>query len=151
MPKTKLLVDSREQLPLEFRQGVFDEIEVKGLEFADYSLEIEGTKVPIMFERKSLGDLYGTMGTGYKRFKEEMRKAKEADCHLFLLIEASMQEVWKGYEHSSVSGDSMLKKLAMLRVRYDLEVHFFNGRREMARWIEEIFSAVARNWAKGDS
>ena len=42
----------------------------------------------------------------------------------------------------------MLKKLAMMRVRYDLEVHFFNSRREMARFIEEIYSAVIRNWKK---
>ena len=150
-PKTKLIIDSREQKPLEFRQGIFDEIEVKGMPFADYWLEVEGKEVPIMFERKGFPDLFGTMGTGYDRFKAEMQRAKQVECHLFLLIEGSMQEVWQGYEHSSITGDSMLKKLAMLRVRYDLEVHFFNSRREMARFIEEIFSAVTRNWVKDSS
>ena len=139
-------MDSREQLPLEFRPGVFDEIVTKGMPFADYWLEIEEKEVPIMFERKGLGDLFGTMGNGYERFKLEMGKAKQMECHLFLLIEGSMQQVWQGYEHSTISGDSMLKKLAMLRVRYDLDVHFFNSRREMARFIEEIFSAVVRNY-----
>lgn len=145
---SKLIVDSREQLPLipEFRPGVFDSIEVKGMPFADYWLEIDGKEVPIMMERKGLGDLFGTMGQGYERFKVEMKKAKDMDCHMMLLVEGSMMDVWKGYEHSSISGDSMLKKLAMLRVRYDLEVHFFNTRREMARFIEEIYSAVVRNW-----
>lgn len=114
--------------------------------FADYWLEVDGKEAPLMMERKGLGDLFGTMGQGYDRFKVEMQKAKAMDCHLMLLIEGSIQDVWQGYEHSSISGDSMLKKLAMLRVRYDLEVHFFNSRREMARFIEEIYSAVIRNW-----
>lgn len=147
---SKLIVDSREQLPLEFRPGVFDSIVVQGMPFADYWLEVEGQEYPIVFERKGLGDLFGTMGQGYERFKKEMEKAKQVDCHMVLAIEASEETVWRGYEHSSISGDSMLKKLAMLRVRYDLEIQFFNSRREMARWIEEIFSACIRNWTKDD-
>lgn len=146
-PRTKLIVDSREQLPLQFRSGIFDEIVTQGMPFADYWLEIDGKEIPIMMERKGLGDLFGTMGSGYERFRVEMEKARKMDCHLMLLIEGSLQDVWRGYEHSSISGDTMLKKLAMLRVRYDLEVHYFNGRREMARFIEEIFSAVVRNYS----
>ena len=150
-PESKLIVDSRENLPLEFRPGVFDSIVVKGMPFADYWLQVDEIEYPIMFERKGLGDLFGTMGNGYDRFKVEMQKAKNMDCHLMLLVEGSIQDVWRGYEHSQISGESMLKKLAMLRVRYDLEVHFFNNRREMARFIEEIFSAVIRNWKKENS
>jgi len=59
-----------------------------------------------------------------------------------------MRDVSQGYEHSRFTGDAMLKKLAMLRVRYDLEYHFCNDRREMARHIEEIFSAINRNFKK---
>ncbi len=151
--KARLKIDSREQLPLKFRESVFDSIVVAGLPFGDYWAEIEVSEgvwheIPIVFERKSLGDLFGTMGQGYERFKREMGRAKEAGCHLVLVIEGSIEEVHKGYEHSQIEGKSMLKKLAMLRVRHDLEVQFFNGRREMARWIEEVFDAVARNYSK---
>ena len=149
---SKLIIDSREQLPLEFRPGVFDSIVVQGMPFADYWLEVDGIEIPLMMERKSLGDCYGTLfSDNYERFKRELERAKQMECHLMFLIEGSLEDVWRGYKHSSVSGDTMLKKLAMMRVRYDLEVHFFNTRREMARFIEEIYSAVIRNWTKQNS
>lgn len=144
----KLIVDSREQKPLEFREGIFDKIEVEGMPVADYWCMVDEREVPLCFERKSLGDLFGTMTHGYERWKRQMKKAQDFGLQMILLIEGSMRDVGKGYEHSQFSGDSMLKKLAMLRVKYDLEYHFCNDRREMARHIEEMFSAVARNWEK---
>lgn len=151
--KSILVCDSREQKCLEFRKDVFDEVIVEGLPFGDYWnfwRFDDGTEktIPICFERKGLGDLFGTMGKGYERFKKEMERAKEAKFHLILIIEGSIRDVNRGYEHSSIKGESMLKKLAMLRVRYDLEVLFFEDRKSMARWIEEVFSAVERNYSK---
>jgi len=142
----KLIQDSREQRPLEFKPGVFDEIVVEGLPYADYWAEIDGKQIPLCFERKGFGDLYGTMTAGYPRFKRELELAKENKFAIILLIEGSMREVAGGYHHSKFTGDSMLKKLAMLYVRYGLEYHFFNDRREMSRYIEEVFSAVHRNF-----
>jgi len=142
----KLIQDSREQRPLEFKPGVFDEIVVEGLPYADYWAEIDGKQIPLCFERKGFGDLYGTMTAGYPRFKRELELAKENKFSIILLIEGSMREVAGGYHHSKFTGDSMLKKLAMLYVRYGLEYHFFNCRREMSRHIEEVFSAVHRNF-----
>lgn len=153
-PRTVLVTDTREQLPLTFRPGLFDKYEVSTLNFGDYGLFLDldvPTQVPIVMERKGLGDLFGTMGQGYDRFKAEMQRAKAMNSHMMLLVEGSIEDVWRGYEHSSISGDSMLKKLAMLRVRHDLEVHFFNTRREMARFVEEVFLAVVRNYSKKNS
>lgn len=144
--KLVLKIDSREQKPLEFKEGVFEEVVVEGLPVGDYWAEIDGAEVPLCFERKGLGDLFGTMTGGYKRFKKELARAKEFDLKVVLVIEGSMMDVYRGYKHSRFSGESMLKKLAMLYVRYDLEYHFFNSRREMARYIEDVFSAVRRNY-----
>lgn len=135
----------------ELKKDVFDEIIVDGLPFGDYwnlwRYE-DGTEitVPIAFERKGFGDLYGTMTAGYPRFKRELELAKDNKFSIILLIEGSMREVAGGYHHSKFTGDSMLKKLAMLYVRYGLEFHFFNDRRSMSRYIEEVFSAVHRNF-----
>jgi len=149
--KPRILSDSREQAPLSFNLDKFDVV-TEGVPFGDYWCEIPSsgtyTQIPICFERKGLGDLFGTMGQGYSRFKKEMEKAKEAKFHLILVIEGTLTDVLNGYEHSTIEGKSMLKKLAMLRVRYNLEVVFFDSRKEMARWIEEIFDAVARNYVK---
>lgn len=148
MPKIVLQVDSREQLPLEFRGDAFDGVVVRGLPVGDYWCTLDGEELPIAFERKALGDLFGTMTNGYERFKHEMKRANESGITLILVIEGSMRTVGKGYEHSQFSGEAMLKKLATLRVKYDLEYHFFNDRREMARFIEEIFLAIARLYRK---
>lgn len=151
--KPRLLVDKREQCPLTFSLDKFDVVN-QSSSFGDYHCEIpttEGTytQVPVCFERKGLGDLFGTMGKGYPRFRKELERARESKYHLTLIIEGSIKEVHKGYHHSSISGDTMLKKLAMLRVRYDLEVLFFEDRRSMARWVEEVFDAVHRNYTAG--
>lgn len=139
----------------EIRKEIFDEINIEGLPFGDYwnIWKFEDGKeytVPIAFERKNLADCFGTMTSGYERFRKEIEKAKKNNFSLILLIEGSIRDVAKGYEYSQFSGDSMLKKLAMLRVRYDLEYHFFNDRREMSRFIEEIFMAVKRNYKVED-
>lgn len=151
--KPRLKVDSREQKPLSFNKEVFESIVTEGLPFGDYWAEVQREdgawcEIPICFERKGLGDLFGTMGQGYDRFKREMERAKDVNVHLILAVEGTLGEVHNGYEHSTISGDTMLKKLSTLRVKYDLEVMFFSSRREMARWIEELFSAVARNYSK---
>lgn len=146
----KLIIDSREQKPLDFRKDAFHLIERKGLKFGDYSATFHNAVIPIVFERKGLGDLFGTMTNGYSRFKKEMARAKEAKSQLVLLIEGSIRTIAKGYEHSDFDGASMLKKLAMLKVRYDLEWYCFNDRHEMARYIEEIYQAVVRNYGAKD-
>ena len=149
-PKLILKIDSREQKPLEFREGIFDEIVTEGLPVGDYWAELEGKELPLCFERKSLGDLFGTMTHGYERWKNMMDKASQLGLTVILLIEGSLQDIFKGYKHSQFSGESMLKKLAMLRVKHDLEWHCFNNRREMARFIEEFFDAVRRNFSRNE-
>ncbi len=145
-----LVTDSREQQPLEFKPGLFDKYEVDGLPFGDYWLRYtrgsEEVTVPIAFERKGFGDLFSTMTGRYKRFKNEMVRAKENNFKLILLIEGTMEQVFAGYKHSKFDGDSMLRKLAMLYVRYGLEYHFCANRREMARRIEDTFLAIGRNY-----
>lgn len=143
-------MDSREQEPLRFVVNEqVEAVEVRGVPFADYWCEIGGKEIPICFERKNLGDLFGTMTSGYERFKREMQRAKAAEAKMILVIEGSMKEVQAGYSHSEFSGDSMLKKLATLYVKYDLEYHFMNSRAEMARFIVEVFSAAERCYSKG--
>lgn len=141
----KLLIDTREQNPLEFKDGIFDEIVREGLPVGDYWAELDGKQLPLVFERKSLNDLFGTMTGGYKRFKRELERGVENKIKVVLLIEGSLKDIYKGVIYSKFSGESMLKKLSMLYVRYGLEWHGFNDRREMAKWIELHFDAVRRN------
>lgn len=144
----KILIDTREQLPLKFEKDVV--VESRRLDVGDYMAEIDGKVVPIAFERKGLGDLFGTMTQGYDRFKKEMMRAKESNTKLILVIEGSLSDVLEGYSHSQFEGKSMVMKLSMLTVKYDLTVHYFNNREEMARHIFEFYDAIERYWKKSN-
>lgn len=146
-PRLVLIQDSREQAGLldEFKKGVFDEIVTRGLPYGDYACEIEGKAVPIVFERKGLGDLFGTLTSGSKRFRRVIQKANKAGCQFVLLVEGTLRDVAGGYEHSSVAGDTIIKTVFSNWVRHGLTPVFCPDRRTMARVIEETYTAVARN------
>ena len=91
-----------------------------------------------------MGDLFGTMTSGYSRFKKEMGRAKESGIDLILAVEGTLGDVLDGISHSQFSGDSMAQKLFTLQVRYGLQVVFCSNRLEMTRHITEYFEAIGR-------
>ena len=143
-----MVQDSREQLELDFSgiEGV-EKVEKMALSYGDYTAIVHGKPCPIVFERKGISDLFGTMTSGYDRYKKEMARAKADNVKLILIIEGSYSEVYQGFERSQFSGPSMMKKLAMMFVRHDQEYIFCESRRVMARRITDVFSAVERNYA----
>jgi ERCC4-type nuclease len=143
-----MIIDTREQIPLEFKSSAFDSVSHHALSIGDYAAKLGGDYIPLRFERKSFGDLFGSMTHGYSRFKKRIIEAKENNIKLVLIIEGTMRDVVQGYEHSQFSGDSMLKKLFMMWVRYDVYPVFCDTRRMMSRFIEESYDAVRRNWSK---
>ena len=143
-----ILSDTREQAELDFSgiDGV-EKVEKFGLAYGDYTALVHDKPVPIVFERKGFSDLWGTMTSGYDRFKREMERAKKDNIKMILVIEGSYSDVFNGFERSQYTGASMLKKLATLYVKYDLEYHFCESRRVMARRICDTFSAIDRNYS----
>lgn len=144
-----IVQDSREQKMLDFSgmEGV-EKVETMALKYGDYNAILNGSPAPLFFERKGLSDLFGTMTSGYERYKKEMERAKTDGVKLILIIEGSYSDVWQGFERSAYSGQAMLKKLAMLYVRYDHEYIFCESRRVMARRIYDVYSAIERNYSK---
>ena len=146
-----IVQDTREQKPLDFSniEGV-EKVEVMTLSYGDYTGIVHGCPVPILFCRKAFGDLWGTFSTadGHRRFKAEMERAKSSNIKLILIIEGTYSEVWDGFERSQFDGQSMLRLLATLYTKYDLEYIFTESRRVMARRIVDTFSAVERNYQK---
>jgi ERCC4-type nuclease len=141
-----ILRDTREQLPLEFQHPYITKIEEIGLPVGDYGCRYEnGYIAPIIFERKGIGDLFGTFGKGHDRFKEELLKAKELDIKLILLIECSYTEIENGYEPSTIKGISIIKKIMTIWIRYGLVPIFCKNRLECTNFITEFFLAYGRN------
>ena len=142
----KMIVDTRETKPLRFTiGGNLTEVVSAKLDVGDYCAEyMDNTRCPIIFERKSLGDLFGTSTSGYKRFKREIGRAKQAGIKLILAIEGNTSEVIEGYKFSKFDGHSMIKKLCTMWLKYDLVPMFFDSRVMMATFIQEFYEAFGR-------
>lgn len=149
----KIFTDTREQNTLEFKVGgdVSEVVRTK-LPYGDYFGGWEdkaGNFVdffPVAFERKSMGDLYGTLTSGMERFKREIERAKEDGFQLIIIVEGCFEEVRQGFKYSKAEGDSILKTLFTLWVKHDVPHIFCNDRKDMVRTILHMFSAVGRNF-----
>jgi ERCC4-type nuclease len=142
--------DTREKLQLDWSgiEGI-EKVEVMTLSYGDYTAIVHGKPVPILFCRKSFSDLWGTFSTtdGHRRFKNEMERAKSHNMKLILIIEGSYSQVLNGFERSQYSGKSMMKKLATLYTKYDLEYIFCESRKVMAMRIADTFSSIERGYS----
>jgi ERCC4-type nuclease len=141
--KFKIIRDSREKegKGWNFRASAnCSGIEVEKLNVGDYT--IKGLEKVLMIERKTLGDLWNTLGgiDNYKRFLREMERAKNHTLK-YLIVEATLAEVNKGYswfgpggrkKRSKVSANNVIAKLISLEVKYGIHV-IFAGRMDHAR------------------
>lgn len=114
-----IIVDTREQKPL----WKNDVIRYK-LIVGDYSTM--NLRYTFAIERKSPGDLYGTITKGNVRFQHELIRAAINEIKLVLLIECSEKEFysmqWKGNIPLQVKPETLKKILTTLSKRYKLEV-----------------------------
>lgn len=144
-----VVVDSREQLPLDFSAySPTLSSTVDGVPVGDYWCRWhDGSEMPICFERKSIPDLFGTLTKGIERFKKELERCNFHGMKMVLVIEGTMEDVLAGIPQSQVKGESILKTVFTLWVKYDLIPIFCPTRKNMQRFIVETFSAVARNFS----
>ena len=141
----KILIDTREQRLIDFPYDFVTECKIAKLDVGDYGAMYEdGYVAPVFFERKSIGDLFGTMGNGYARFKRELERAKELDVRLILIIEGTLSKVLLGAKHSTIEGVSVVRKLMTLWVKYGLTPVFCRDRVEMGRFMYEYFCSIGR-------
>jgi len=146
----KILIDTREQSPLTFVPEDNFETEVKTLAVGDYACIMDdGTKCPVRFERKSIGDLYGTMTHAHARFKHEMSRCENMKLGLAIIVEASFTEVAKGYKYSKFPGRAMIRKCFTLHLKYPnviiYPVIFTTSKAESAAYIKSFYEG----WNKG--
>ncbi len=144
----KVKIDSREQRPINFEvSGSVSTVTTEGLPFGDYWATYEnGEEMPIVFERKGMADLFGTLTSGMERFKKELQRCKENNFKMILIVEGTLSEVLVGTLHSTVEGKTILKTMFTLWVKYDLTPVFCPNRSEMKRFMIETWEAVGRNF-----
>ena len=116
---------------------------MSNLKVGDYRAEYSnGGMSSTVFERKSLPDLYGTMTSGWERYKRcQLFPAIEEGLKLMIIVENSFTDVAAGYHRSQFEGSSMIKKLGTLWFKYHVPTVFCVGRTEMAEYIAAVFAA----------
>jgi ERCC4-type nuclease len=141
-PKPVLLVDTREQDPLDFSRfrGWFAGIEKRPLKLGDYSLA--GLEEFCVVERKELGDLVQSFSTNRPAFVERLRAMSEVP-HRLLVITASWSQVKSPYPHSKVAPNrivqSLIAGLAGLRVPFLCSETHELGEEIVASFLYQVF------------
>ena len=143
-----ILMDRREQLELSFPlDHIVTAVEPTTLSVGDYACRfLDGTIPPVRFERKSVQDLFGTLTSGYPRFKRECARAAAEKLTLILIIESPLLTVLQGVPHSRFQGTSMVQKLFTLMVRHKLPIVFCKSRAEMSTYIRAYCEALGREY-----
>ena len=119
-------IDTREQLPYTFEGLRFDAdrdyvpmtvpCEVGTLKTGDYS--IVGMEDLVTVERKSLADLYSTLGQGRERFEEEHRRMAEL-VFAAVVIEADWQTILRyPPSHSQLNPKCVFRTMLSWQQRY---------------------------------
>ena len=147
--KWTLLVDTREQTMLDVAvDGA--KVERDTLPVGDYGLRDPlGRLFPLVVERKTVADLFGTFGRGYRRFRREIARAKEAKVQMVMVVEGARDHVALGLARSSRSGASVIRQLNTIFLRHELPYIYATGHGEAGRVVSDLLGACVRNYGKG--
>jgi hypothetical protein len=137
-----ILVDSREQSILDFGNK---EINISTLPVGDYTVKNDNYNIYI--ERKSTNDLISTFGPkNFKRFSNELQRAKEMGEYIILLVENDFNTVL-GFDHSpffskhtQMTSVYLFHQIRVLLQKFpNWQIAFCRNRTEMKESILKIF------------
>lgn len=109
-PKAVLLVDTREQNPLDCSRfaGWFAGLERRALKLGDYS--IAGLEDECVVERKDLSDLVHSLTTDRTAFLSRLQRMAGYP-HRLLVITAALSQVKSSYEFAAVDPNRIMQSL----------------------------------------
>lgn len=153
MKTLSIIIDTREVLPLEFPAVRTCSLRRETLNTGDYACQYDdGSWDDVVWERKSIADLFGSYTSNYENERNKILRAKEQGKKFFLAIEASAKELLKGHSYtkggvvytSKKSGMAMLRQLMSVMRKYDVRVFMCSDREEMALLIQEYYLSGLR-------
>jgi ERCC4-type nuclease len=151
-----VLVDTREQRPFTFlglhadarqgRRSLIVHTEAASLHAGDYGAvdEASGVAVPVAVERKSLGDLYGTLGQGRGRFVRELGRLA-ALAFAAVVVEADWATVLHAPPvHSRLNPKTIFRSVVAWQQRWPTVHWWFCPCRQFAEVV--TFRMLERAW-----
>jgi hypothetical protein len=133
---TPILIDTREQKPLYFKNSEFLKLDV-----GDYA--VGGDLYDYTFvDRKSYQDFCATVTNGYGRFIKELERCRSLGCFLFVVTETAFGDMWgensRGYKKFRL--DYVYHRMREIQAEYSDCCQFvFSGSREKS---EEIIPKI---------
>lgn len=130
--ETKILVDTREQQPLSFKNS-----ESYKLDVGDYgatSKDYDYTYV----DRKSFGDFCGTTTVGYSRFCKELDRCRSLGAYMFVVMEFPFNEIeeYNKKSYKKYKLDYALHNMREIQKQYkDCCQFVFAGSRELSELL----------------
>ncbi len=139
----EILIDTREQLPWEFKGYKTSQ---KALKTGDYSLKFLDTYFDddIILERKTLDDFVGCCGIHRERFERELERSMEIP-HFFIIIEGSWKEIEMGNYHSKINPNSVIGSILSWQIKYGCHILLTENRTRAKRLAIKIFENYLRN------
>jgi ERCC4-type nuclease len=150
-----ILADHRERKILNFPHPEIQAVRKCHLPVGDYCVVFsDGFQPAVVFERKSVGDLFGTLLGGYEKFKREINRAETAGVQLIIVVEGTYTKISKGLTRVNFrnprgpkihwSGIRIIRTLFSLWSRYGVVSVFCKDREEMQDFIVEFYLAIWR-------
>lgn len=141
----EIIVDTREQKKLWAKSTKYDTIEIKALTTGDYS--IKGHENDFAIERKSLSDLFGSLGSDHKRFRKEIERGLKMK-YFAIIIDGSydnaLNKDFEGSHFTKMKGYVVTQILFTLHIKYNLPIFFTSGRSQSKRIIKELMKAYLK-------
>ena len=145
-PIPTIQVDTREQVPLRFESYP---IETATLPCGDYGIVgfSDWNNPAFIVERKSLGDLIGSLTFGRERFQREVEKLRQFRFRA-IVIEAHERQLSEGEYRSQTKPQCVLQSLAALQVRTGIHVIWAGSPEGAAMTIERLVRQFIRGITK---
>ncbi len=127
IPEFEILIDTREQDPLPFKNSKKEKLYV-----GDY-INNSGEYTYTYIDRKSEGDFLGTLAAGIDRFSREIEKAVQLKSYLFVVVESTIDKIKFNHKkfRRKTSLEYVFHNMRHLSHKYPRNVQFiFTGTRE---------------------
>jgi len=134
-----IVIDTREQRPLEFSKCIHTI--TAALPVGDYSLR--GLENQVVIERKSLGDLLGSITHGRDRFVRELRQFRSFRF-AGLLVEADWDDIENRHYPQKVHPNAVYGSLVAFCVKYGVMPILGGDHVTSARICERLLMNYAR-------
>jgi ERCC4-type nuclease len=129
-----ILVDTREQTPCPFPDGVTTERATIGE--GDYTTP--SLRELAVVERKSGADLAATLTWGRERFDAEVERLKKYR-HRLVCVECDLGDFYSGKIQTQMHPHALIGSMASLYARHDIPVMFLRSPAIMGRFIAGVF------------